>query len=724
MSRPTDNSFVTIAGVSTNYARLPVANYGTRGRNYRFYATAEFERKLDRCFFELWDVCPYGKAEVITSAGAWVGKSSYHGRARAFDLDGIFWTNRTFVTLQDGYNNGDRPFYFGVEAILRRHFGTVLDYLYNAPHRDHFHIDDGSSVGFNSSFRSTVSFLQGTLVYVFGISVGASGIDGLWGRNTRAALNQALSRLGITGSISNQAVWLQFLSGVARTAFGTENISPREFTVLSPVNKQEFSSSESIEFRVTGTNNIKTLKVISDDSQITAEPESAGAWIACLDQTLRFGEKTFQIRGFDDENRLVTESLIDVLIRRNSPEDYKLPEGAVNLLGGIQNLLDGASQINSPFIDCKIMLELAGGQIYVDSELTVTFDGNLRSPKEDTCCGLTTTLLRYPNAVGQEQYVDAEEIPYIALPDGYEELGIFLGDIVAIIFNGKVEFAVFANVSRCSQKLLSGSVALMRSLLQLNENQFTGDISLTGIPEDVGCIIFPGSGDGTPQSPEAIRHQGKLLLKQLGGQLPEDITATENYRQEEHQLFLELAEQSHSLDVTEEYLIRETLHKLAQTELKIHPEGQPEITNTDFSTEAFSSDIDILARTIYGEARGESDQGKAAVAWTVINRVNFAQNRGGYWWGNSIRRVCLKPWQYSCWNRNDPNRNVILNVTASNSIFARCLEIAEDVIARRSSTPVDGATHYYADYISPPSWAHSGTFVIKIGVHLFYKDIP
>lgn len=32
------------------------------------------------------------------------------------------------------------------------------------------------------------------------------------------------------------------------------------------------------------------------------------------------------------------------------------------------------------------------------------------------------------------------------------------------------------------------------------------------------------------------------------------------------------------------------------------------------------NDIDILARTIYGEARGETDLGKMAVASVILNR--------------------------------------------------------------------------------------------------------
>ena len=51
-------------------------------------------------------------------------------------------------------------------------------------------------------------------------------------------------------------------------------------------------------------------------------------------------------------------------------------------------------------------------------------------------------------------------------------------------------------------------------------------------------------------------------------------------------------------------------------------------------------ETDILARTIYGEARGESISGMEAVASVVLNRVAFAKRRGRFWWGNSIAEVC------------------------------------------------------------------------------------
>ena len=66
---------------------------------------------------------------------------------------------------------------------------------------------------------------------------------------------------------------------------------------------------------------------------------------------------------------------------------------------------------------------------------------------------------------------------------------------------------------------------------------------------------------------------------------------------------------------------------------------------------------EVLARTLYGEARGEGLPGIEAVACVILNRVAFAKARGRYWWGNTVSQVCLKPGQFSCWNAGDRFHN-------------------------------------------------------------------
>lgn len=131
-------------------------------------------------------------------------------------------------------------------------------------------------------------------------------------------------------------------------------------------------------------------------------------------------------------------------------------------------------------------------------------------------------------------------------------------------------------------------------------------------------------------------------------------------------------------------------------------------------------EADVLARTIFGEARGEPIEGMEAVASVVLNRVRIAQNKGRYWWGNDIIRVCQKPYQFSCWNKSDPSYQRLINITDKNIYFATALRIARRAIIGALKDHTNGATHYHADYVSP-YWAKGEVPVKVIGRHIFYK---
>ncbi|MBP5215512.1 MAG: cell wall hydrolase [Alphaproteobacteria bacterium] len=138
------------------------------------------------------------------------------------------------------------------------------------------------------------------------------------------------------------------------------------------------------------------------------------------------------------------------------------------------------------------------------------------------------------------------------------------------------------------------------------------------------------------------------------------------------------------------------------------------------------SDIDILARTIYGEARGEGRKGMEAVAFVVINRFRARKWFTGYAWENgiqkpSVAKTCLKRFQFSCWNKNDPNFWKIRLVTTEDNVFCECLKIAEQAIAGELKDFTGGAVFYHAKSIKP-KWAENKKPCIKIGNHLFYRE--
>lgn len=133
------------------------------------------------------------------------------------------------------------------------------------------------------------------------------------------------------------------------------------------------------------------------------------------------------------------------------------------------------------------------------------------------------------------------------------------------------------------------------------------------------------------------------------------------------------------------------------------------------------TDIDIMARTLYGEARGEvRDHGKdplIAVGHVIMNRV-----RQRAWYGRSIRGVCLHPYQFSCWNEGDMNLQTILKVSPDKPIFRECLEAAYAVAHMMVPDLTMGSDHYYSiDLGNPPKWAQYAEEKTEIGKHRFYK---
>lgn len=125
-------------------------------------------------------------------------------------------------------------------------------------------------------------------------------------------------------------------------------------------------------------------------------------------------------------------------------------------------------------------------------------------------------------------------------------------------------------------------------------------------------------------------------------------------------------------------------------------------------------EIDVIARTVWGEARGEGAEGMVAVANVIQNRV-----KAGAWYGATYEEVCKKPKQFSCWNTNDPNYNKILNVTEADGDFEIAMMIARAVVDGDLKDITNGATHYHARSIYP-SWASSLKQTAQIGNHIFY----
>ncbi len=124
----------------------------------------------------------------------------------------------------------------------------------------------------------------------------------------------------------------------------------------------------------------------------------------------------------------------------------------------------------------------------------------------------------------------------------------------------------------------------------------------------------------------------------------------------------------------------------------------------------------LLARMVYGEARGESKNEQIAVAYVALNRLKEKR------FGNNLKEVLLQPHQFSCFNRNDVNRTKLMNPEAET--FEQCLEVARGVLSGKYKDNTNGATHYFNPKQANPRWAGGmqRTNTPSYLEHRFYKE--
>lgn len=136
------------------------------------------------------------------------------------------------------------------------------------------------------------------------------------------------------------------------------------------------------------------------------------------------------------------------------------------------------------------------------------------------------------------------------------------------------------------------------------------------------------------------------------------------------------------------------------------------------------TEVRLLAATMFGEARSEGEHGMRAVAHVMVNRI-------GARFGEDLSTVILSPKQFSVWNRNDPNRRLVLNLTRDPARYNGgavaewevAQRVAREVLSGQSIDPTDGALFYHTRAVRP-SWSRVGVGRQEIGAHVFYADVP
>jgi N-acetylmuramoyl-L-alanine amidase len=128
---------------------------------------------------------------------------------------------------------------------------------------------------------------------------------------------------------------------------------------------------------------------------------------------------------------------------------------------------------------------------------------------------------------------------------------------------------------------------------------------------------------------------------------------------------------------------------------------------------------DYLVRTVAFEAAHETNKGKAAVAYVILNRKRSGK------WGSTIKEVVMRPWQFEPWMTR---RQEMKELSPNDPRYQTVARIADAVLAGQIPDPTAGATHFLNPIVvrqrrggSLPPWA-SGEGV-SIGAHAFYSPL-
>lgn len=124
---------------------------------------------------------------------------------------------------------------------------------------------------------------------------------------------------------------------------------------------------------------------------------------------------------------------------------------------------------------------------------------------------------------------------------------------------------------------------------------------------------------------------------------------------------------------------------------------------TGSSTSSYDSNVNLLARIINGEARGESYEGQVAIGAVVLNRVKHTS------FPNSISGVIYQQGAFTAVSDGQINTQV----------YDSCYKAARDAL--NGWDPTGGAIYYYNPVTATNKWIRSRPIIKTIGKHVFCK---
>ena len=120
---------------------------------------------------------------------------------------------------------------------------------------------------------------------------------------------------------------------------------------------------------------------------------------------------------------------------------------------------------------------------------------------------------------------------------------------------------------------------------------------------------------------------------------------------------------------------------------------------------SYTQNLQLLARAVNGEARGEIYEGQVAVAAVILNRVNHPS------FPNTIAGVIYQPGAFTAVSDGQIN----VPISTNSTVYKACQD------ALNGWDPSGGAIYYYNPRTATSNWIFSRPIIKSIGNHTFAK---
>lgn len=221
---------------------------------------------------------------------------------------------------------------------------------------------------------------------------------------------------------------------------------------------------------------------------------------------------------------------------------------------------------------------------------------------------------------------------------------------------------------------------------------------------DFAVGFASGFANETVRQKDRQQDEDSRVVEQMLNSM-KDQAKTYSERQREHETLLQQANQTFGMtgqgDVGMHFQLLQLGYKPADiikmvderpnifSELGVSPTASRGSVNFDTSVSSGEPDrdVDLLTRTIIGEAASEPQEGQAAVASVVMNRLNSGQ------YGASMEDVLFARNQFQPWT--DPNtRERLMNIPTSSPQYQRARQVAEGVLSGNIPDFSQGALNF------------------------------